>query len=168
MMRTVIPTMRPMGISDHIAQLAADIRKLLRARLGARLVSLFLGLLPVPASRPRVTRFGGVYYGAPYKRFYDAAQEMLAGPIGTPGDTNTEKPVVWIGEFIVEKPKTGKLAYPRGDVDNYAKGPMDAMTKVADRFWKDDGQVVGMIAFKRYARPGEPAGINMDYCEVPT
>jgi Holliday junction resolvase RusA-like endonuclease len=148
--------------SKRIGKLVSNIREGLRSVFGARLVSLFLAVAPVPASRPRVTRFGGVYYGKPYKRFYDAAKEALS--LMTFAETG--EPVVWLAEFIVEKPKTGKLDYPRGDCDNFAKGPMDAMTKAAERFWKDDNQVVGLIAFKRYAEPGEESGVQIDYAPL--
>lgn len=150
------------AISKNVATLASSIRDGLRSRFGARLVSLFLAVAPVPASRPRVTRFGSVYYGKPYKRFYDAAQAAFA----TMAAPYTEKPLIWLGEFVIEKPRTGKLDYPRGDADNFAKGPLDAMTKAVEKFWKDDNQVVGMIAFKRYAEPGEPAGVKIDYAPL--
>lgn len=150
------------AISDRIAEIASTFRDKLRSLTGTGLVSFVLGVPPVPASRPRVTRFGGVFYGKPYKHFYDEAQKALTN-ITAP---YTERPVVFAAEFIVEKPKTGKLDYPRGDTDNFVKGPMDAMNNAIDRFWKDDNQVVGLMAFKRYAKPGETACVNIDYVEL--
>jgi Holliday junction resolvase RusA-like endonuclease len=150
------------AISKTVEDITSYIRTGLRSKFGARLVTLFLAVAPVPASRPRVTRFGGVYYGAPYKRFYEAAKTALS-KMDFP---TTGAPVIWMGEFVIPKPRTGKLDYPRGDVDNYSKGPLDAMTKAAERFWQDDNQVVGMIAFKRYADPGEEPGVKIDYAPL--
>jgi Holliday junction resolvase RusA-like endonuclease len=146
-----------------IQKIASQFRDQLRAICGAGLVSLFLDVAPHPASRPRVTRFNGVYYGAPYKRFYDAARKRLEELAGD--RQPTDAPLIMFAEFLVEKPKTGKLDYPRGDTDNYAKGPLDAMKKVA-RFYGDDNQIVGLLAFKRYAAPGEEPGVHIDYAEI--
>lgn len=125
---------------------------------------MFLDVDPKPASRPRVTRFNGVYYGAPYKRFYDAAKLRLEDLAGDRQPTDAA--LILLAEFLAEKPKTGKLDYPRGDTDNFCKGPLDAMTKVA-RFWRDDNQLVGLLAFKRYAALGEKPGVQIDYAPVP-
>ena len=150
-------------MTSAISSIASQFRDLLRTIAGAGLVSLFLDVAPHPASRPRVTRFNGVYYGAPYRRFYDAAKERLEELAGD--RQATDAPLIMFAEFLVEKPKTGKLSYPRGDTDNYSKGPLDAMTKVG-RFWSDDNQIVGLLAFKRYAAPGEEPGVHIDYAEI--
>jgi Holliday junction resolvase RusA-like endonuclease len=150
-------------ITNAISKIASQFRDQLRALAGVGLVSLFLDVAPHPASRPRVTRFNGVYYGAPYKRFYDAAKLRLEDLAGD--RQPTDAPLIMFAEFLVKKPKTGTLDYPRGDTDNFSKGPLDAMTKVG-QFWRDDNQIVGLLAFKRYAAPGEEPGVVIDYAEI--
>jgi len=115
---------------------------------------------PVPASRPKVTRWG-VYYGKRYTVWRKEAYPAAAAYDGTP----TDKPVVVLVEAVMTKPKTGKLQTPRGDIDNYVKGPLDAMT-AGKRFWKDDTQVVGLKAFKRYAEDGEVPGFFVHWIEL--
>ncbi len=65
-------------------------------------------------------------------------------------------------EFVCKAPKSTSRRYPVGDVDNYAKGPLDAMTKHGG-FWVDDDQIVELNVTKRYAREGETYGINFRY-----
>jgi hypothetical protein len=55
---------------------------------------------------------------------------------------------------VVLRPKTGKLPSPLGDVDNYVKAPLDAITH-GQLLWHDDKQVVTLLATKRYAIGGE-------------
>lgn len=127
-------------------------------------VRLFvLPVTPRPASRPRVTKWG-VYYGKPYTQFRQQSQ-----PYADAYDSHPPiyGPIAILVEIVCEKPKTGKLTHPRGDVDNYAKGPLDVMTK-SGNFWKDDVQVVSVQCVKRYADPieDEKPACNMYYYEV--
>ncbi|EQB10397.1 hypothetical protein L284_17025 [Novosphingobium lindaniclasticum LE124] len=63
----------------------------------------------------------------------------------------------------VAKPKTTKLAAPKPDVDNYAKGVLDAITKDG-RFWSDDSQVVGLWVSKTWTEgaPGIHVAISKE------
>lgn len=47
----------------------------------------------------------------------------------------------------LQKPKAGKLKYPRGDVDNYAKLVLDACNGL---FYVDDSQIHTLTASKSY------------------
>jgi Holliday junction resolvase RusA-like endonuclease len=103
---------------------------------------------PVPASRPKVSRWG-VYYGKRYTAWKKHAE------------TNTPKgpgeilgPLTVHVECVVEKPRTSKLTHPKGDADNYAKGPLDVLTRVGG-YWHDDDQIVRLLSIKRFADPGE-------------
>lgn len=121
------------------------------------LLHVFLFTNPAPASRPRVSRYGGVFYGETYSTFYADCQRQLAvmkAQIRATGSFDV------LLEFIITKPKTGKMSLPRGDVDNFAKGPMDAITK-AEKIWKDDSQVEMLVVTKRYAQPNEAPGVNI-------
>jgi len=112
---------------------------------------------PVPASRPRVSKWG-TYYGKRYEKFRRDMREVLReypeapllGPLA-----------VWI-EFHIAPPKTTKREWPRGDVDNYVKGPLDSMTKHGG-FWDDDDQIVFLKATKVFTKEGQKNGIKMRY-----
>lgn len=127
-----------------------------------------LPLEPCPSSRARWsvrpgTQFASPYYGKTYKQFRDAGRKFADEWKG--GAHNIEGPVAILMENVCRRPKTGKKVWPRGDVDNYAKGPMDIMTDGAD-FWTDDDQVVMMTVVKRYTEPGEDPHVNCYYCEL--
>ena len=119
-----------------------------RAALGP-LFSYTLDLAPVPAARPRVGKWG-TYYPPRYEKWKKEALLLFIATTFKP----TSKLVVVFIEVVCTKPRTGKLPTPVGDVDNYAKGPLDAMTK-SGRFWEDDKQVVGLTVCKRYCHSDE-------------
>lgn len=118
----------------------------------------------MPASRPRVTRYG-TYYAKNYKTWRELAGEWIG-----PGDLHLAAtvPLLVVVCSVATKPKTGKKLWPRGDVDNHAKGPLDAITKphyapkrkrgaepFDNGYWHDDEQIVTLLSTKRYALPGE-------------
>lgn len=109
---------------------------------------------PVPASRPRVGRWG-TFYTEPYKSYKKAIGEWFkqnfAGPVLAGALTVSI-------EAIGARPKTTILAFPRPDVDNYAKATLDAMNKTV---FKDDTQVQKLVVTKRWARKGEAAATKI-------
>lgn len=133
-------------------------------RLGKKLGGLLRGALfsfmlevePVPASRPRVSQWG-TYYSKAYTKFRKEAEvELRSLPSGEP----TDEPLFVVTEVICTKPRTGKLSHPKGDIDNYEKSIFDAITK-AEKYWRDDRQIVGAMTVKRYAAPGEQSGYHV-------
>ena len=103
------------------------------ARGAKHLASLTFPFDPVPASRPKVSRWG-VYYGKTYKTWKEAAEKHLpAGDL----DLSPTDPVLVVIIAVCKRAKTSKAAFPKGDVDNLAKGPMDVVTK-ATGYWADD------------------------------
>jgi len=122
---------------------------------GARkLASLVLPFDPVPASRPRVTKWG-TYYGITYKVWKQRAAAYLRNrSVVTGRGIPLATPLMVVVESIIKKPKTSKARYPKGDVDNYAKGPLDAITKTGE-YWEDDRQVVCLLSSKRFAAKDE-------------
>lgn len=113
---------------------------------GDVLLSLYVN--PVPASRPRVPRFGKPYYGKKYTAWRKSAEEAFpaaASPM--------EGPLHVYCRFAVQKPKTTKRFCPLGDIDNYEKAIFDAVTRAG--YWHDDDQIVYLVSEKRFADPNE-------------
>ena len=112
---------------------------------------LVLPLDPVPASRPRVTRWGA-YYGKRYTEFRKRGNEILANLstlVLSPSNADLF-PLYGVLEvtaiFNVVKPRTSKLSIPRGDVDNYFK-TLDICNGIV---WGDDQQIKVLHAIKRF------------------
>ena len=108
---------------------------------------------PVPASRPRVTRWG-TYYGKTYKNYRELADKAIPQ-----SDITLEGNLCAHIEFVCAKPKTVtdrvKRDNPRGDIDNHMKAVLDAITgtsKNPKNYWNDDDQIVRVTAVKRYAK----------------
>lgn len=99
-------------------------------------------LAPVPASRPRVTKWG-TYYTGTYKRWMKDA-EVAIPEAESPFEGN----LVVTLDLVAARPKTTKRANPRGDIDNYIKAVLDALTKKG--YWNDDDQIVTLHADKRW------------------
>jgi Holliday junction resolvase RusA-like endonuclease len=73
-----------------------------------------------------------VFPGKLYAAFQQQCIEQLAANAW--GDQlprpPIEGPLIVAMEFVCTRPKTSKREWPRGDVDNLLKGPMDALTKI--------------------------------------
>jgi len=63
-------------------------------------------------------------------------------------------------DIVCHKPKSTKLITPRGDIDNYMKAILDAVTKKG--YWHDDAQVAEINAVKRYAMEHEEPHTNIE------
>lgn len=143
------------------SKLSATILSEIKRRAIGPLFSLWLEGKPVPAGRPRVTRWG-TYYPKTYTEWI-AANTPVVSKLEPHVLTG---PVALYVEVICPPPKTKtEQVAPMGDVDNYAKGPMDLLTKLG-KAWKDDRQIVMLAVTKRWAGPGEEPGFAMTWCEV--
>lgn len=105
--------------------------------------------------RPHVLRNGQRVLKKDYREFKEYAKTCVP-----PRHSLSEKPFIVVIENVIKKPKTTKKYYPRGDVDNYAKGVMDAITQ-AENHWKDDDQVVALTVTKRFTDEGEHPHVNV-------
>lgn len=143
----------------RLDELVAEVKDRVLEPLSNLIGSAAASVNPVPASRPRVTRWG-TYYSPRYKNWKTA----VAGALVTIGRPFT-CPVVVVVEHIVQKPKTTERAWPIGDIDNYEKATLDAVTQ-SERLWADDDQVVAMVSTKRYATPNETPGTYVDIYEI--
>lgn len=107
---------------------------------------MILPVCPVPASRPRVTRVGHVYYGKKYTQFRTEAAAVL-GKTVFPDTLPLGGPLHLDVTFYCPSPKRTNRWAPRGDIDNYLK-TLDVLNKVV---WFDDDQIVSLEARKAYA-----------------
>lgn len=94
-------------------------------------------------------------------RIADRAQDMGVQKVG-------EGPVQLKMSFRLKAPtglpKTKKsYATKNPDVDKLARAVMDALTGIA---YRDDSQVIGFQATKRYAEPNEPTGLELTIIDV--
>jgi len=116
-------------------------------------VAFFLPVNPIPASRPRVSKWG-TYYGKRYSTWRKDAARALAKLTGP--DTY-ECPLRVTLVHVVKSPKVTKRQYPVGDVDNYDKAVMDAITSHTT-LWNDDDQVIALHSSKLFAAPDDTPG----------
>tara|TARA_B100000700_G_scaffold294041_1_gene355615 strand:- start:475 stop:849 length:375 start_codon:yes stop_codon:yes gene_type:complete len=104
---------------------------------------LQIPVTPVPASRPRVSKWG-TYYGKTYSKFRKEAKPAVEGAYGgEPLRCGLEVHAI----FYCKRPKTTKRRDPRGDVDNYVKAILDSCNGIV---WDDDDQILRLTASKRW------------------
>jgi len=120
--------------------------------------NIFIPVAPTPASRPRISRYGN-YYPKNYTEFRKQLYMHLKKLQGKHKAVEKAEFSVEL-ELICKKPKKPSNPYPRGDVDNYAKGYLDGIT-YAQLFWDDDIQVVKLNITKRYQEEGEDYGAKI-------
>jgi Holliday junction resolvase RusA-like endonuclease len=110
---------------------------------------------PVPASRPRVPRFGKPYFLKTYKKWRDDAGNDLPHYNGKPID----EPVYLNVLFAIPRAKSSKLIVPAGDIDNFEKGLYDLL--VRKEYLSDDKWITTHTVRKRFL----PCG-SQGYAEV--
>lgn len=103
---------------------------------------------PVPASRPRVSARGIAYYAGPYKAFQKTLHQLLP-PAAEPLKGELLVEVHCVCKSIAKS----KFTTPMGDVDNFAKSYLDALTSRG--YYLDDRQIVDLHVTKRFPRRGE-------------
>jgi Holliday junction resolvase RusA-like endonuclease len=123
--------------------------------------TFFLPIKPFAAERTRCAcrgKYPTVYSAPKYREWKDQAIALLREIAATEDFRDVaDRPVEVNLTAVVEKPKTSKRDYPRGDRDNHEKGVFDAITQ-SGKWWTDDDQIVGGSFSKRWARPGEREG----------
>lgn len=121
-----------------------------------------LPINPIPCPRPKIAvrgKFANAYYPKAYQDWKTECAKLLLSH-----DKPAQYTLVRLScHFEVEQPKSTKLLVPRGDLDNYCKSLMDALTQ-AD-WWGDDNQVVHITASKQWAAKGEPGRIRFTITE---
>lgn len=112
------------------------------------MIIIHLPINPVPASRPRVTRWS-TYYKEPYNTFLKEAHDVVAKVWKTGPLTTWLRVTIYVYPVRPKKPSN---PYPAPDYDNYAKAVGDAMEKVV---YMNDKQIIDGRCIKAYA----PAGV---------
>ena len=105
-----------------------------------------LPVTPCPASRPRVTRRGHVYYGKKYTEFRNTSAVVL-GEEKYPDTLPLSGPLHLDVTFYCTRPKKTNRLSPRGDIDNYLK-TLDVLNRI---IWYDDDQIFSLVARKEYS-----------------
>lgn len=85
-----------------------------------------------------------------YREWQDAALDALKAVGAFP----VLGPCSVVLRCAAARPKTTKLPHPKPDVDNYAKGILDVITKDG-RFWADDSQIARLSVLKLWTE-GDP------------
>jgi Holliday junction resolvase RusA-like endonuclease len=134
------------------------VRDWFKKTFAAGLFSLWINVTPVPAARPRVSRWG-TYYPKTYTKWMKDAAAAVTSPT-----LKLDGPLAVMVEQVCAKPKTTERDWPMGDVDNHAKGPLDVLTK--KELWHDDDQIVVLTVIKRYAEPGEDVGTQVHVAQI--
>lgn len=127
-------------------------------------ITLFIPVVPVSASRPRIGKYGN-YYSKSYMAYRKDTHAFLK----TIADKYPIREKVLFEvhtEFICYKPKTpSNKDCPRYDLDNMLKAIWDAIT-YAKMIWYDDIQIIRSKSSKRYQEEGEAYGTKITITEV--
>lgn len=105
---------------------------------------------PVPASRPRVTKWG-VYYGKKYTEYRKGnalTVENAIREVQAEGILPLDSTLLIVQLFEVSEPRTTKLEYPHPDLDNLNKALWDALQKHG--VIADDKKVLASMEMKRW------------------
>ncbi|WP_071738536.1 MULTISPECIES: RusA family crossover junction endodeoxyribonuclease [Burkholderia] len=108
-----------------------------------------MDVVPLPAPRPRVTKFGSTYMPASYKVYQKEIAALLPKTDEPP---LTDKLSITL-EFVCKPIAKSKFTTPMGDVDNFAKGVMDTLTD--EGWWEDDRQIMRLLVTKRFPEDSE-------------
>jgi len=126
-------------------------------------IGLIFDINPVPASRPRVTRWG-TFYGKKYKQF-----KLEMGLLLIDADKNNPvNPTKWLEGLISadmtffipmakswsnkkKTSKNGQFCDNNADLDNYEKAILDSLNNV---YFHDDKQIVVQKSKKIWAKKG--------------
>jgi len=108
---------------------------------------------PVPAARPRVSRFS-TYYPKKYTRFKKEMEALTGELDSTPCENlvcvslkfKIKTPQSWSKKKRLERENT--YCNNNSDIDNYIKAMLDSLNGV---YFIDDRQVVEVFASKKYS-----------------
>jgi len=117
-------------------------------------------IIPIPASRPRVTRWT-TYYGKKYTKFKEEMaaiteivklENLMQGNIYAEICFNVPMPKSWSNKK--KESKDGRYCDNNADIDNYCKAILDSLNGV---YYEDDRQIVMLKATMFWAKTGSIA-----------
>lgn len=124
---------------------------------------LLVPIEPMPVPRMRMTMRGGSARAYPHPR-YSAWLKECGSWFERSYDGETTDQLLQVDLMMfMEKPRTGKLPSPKGDIDNMAKGPLDAAN---GKLWVDDSQIVELSCSKEYVPHGTPGYFVISWAEA--
>ena len=123
------------------------------------LLSWDIPIAPVPASRPRVPRFGKPYYVGKYKVFRTEFGPIIDQVCEDISHEVYDHPLQVSLGFVCYKPAKPANSFPNGDIDNYVKAALDQMN---GKLFVDDKLVTTLVAWKRYTQEGESPHIKLE------
>jgi len=118
-----------------------------------QIISHCFEINPVPAARPRVSRFS-TYYPKKYTRFKKEMEALTSELDTTPCENlvcvslkfKIKTPQSWSKKKRLERENT--YCNNNSDIDNYVKAMLDSLNGV---YFIDDRQVVEVFASKKYS-----------------
>ena len=118
-----------------------------------QIISHCFEINPVPAARPRVSRFS-TYYPKKYTRFKKEMEALTGELDSTPCENlvcvslkfKIKTPQSWSKKKRLERENT--YCNNNSDIDNYVKAMLDSLNGV---YFIDDRQVVEVFASKKYS-----------------
>lgn len=126
-----------------------------------QVVDFTIPIKPVPCPRPRMTRWGETYYPKTYVSWRKEAQLYIPNlPAPLTG------PVLVCVDSVLPPFKRATSECPMGDVDNYAKSILDAIS-VRGGVLENDRQVLVLLSLKRFTRDNEEPHTHVHIREVP-
>ena len=133
--------------------------------------TFFIPIEPMPAPRPRFVvrgRFASPYMPKEYTAWKDAVVEFVRRvQVDPPPPAGLlQGPLAVHINVRATRPRTSKLTHPSPDVDNYAKGVLDAITQ-SERWWEDDRQVVRLVVTKAWAPWAQDVGTEVTITPIP-
>ena len=111
-------------------------------------IKIRIPIRPVPASRPRVPRYGKPYFPKTYKLWRENASIAIPD-----SSMRVAAPVSVTVLFAIPRAKTSKLIVPVGDGDNYEKALYDLLQKKG--YLDDDKWITSGQWAKRFLPTGE-------------
>jgi len=122
------------------------------------MISIYFDISPQPKSRPRFASKGKRVYAYTDKKTRVFEKDIKAMAVEQYKGAPLLGPLKIEVTFFIKPPRTVKRSHPhvKPDIDNLLKSLMDPLNGIV---YKDDAQVVTVVAHKRYR---EDAGIMLE------